>query len=76
MRLWLETFKGSASRHVRTAHVDNHSDNCNQPITLRSPSTFEAQAAAIKRSPSGTMAAIRVPDTDPAPPPIPREEPE
>lgn len=35
----------------------------------RSPSTFELQAAAVKRSPSGTMAAVRIPDTDPAPPP-------
>lgn len=41
----------------------------------RSPSTFELQAAAVKRA-SGTMQAVRIPDTDPAPGPIPREEPE
>lgn len=36
----------------------------------RSPSTFEAQAAAAKRSPSGTIQAVRPEeaDTDPAPP--------
>ena len=38
---------------------------------IRSPSTFEAQAAAVRRSPSGTMAAVR--DTEPAPAPKPSE---
>ena len=42
---------------------------CLSPARPRSPSTFELQAAAVKRSPSGTMAAVRIPDTDPAPPP-------
>jgi hypothetical protein len=33
----------------------------------RSPSTFTQQVAAVKRSPSGTMPAVRIPDTDPCP---------